>query len=74
MIIDFLKFQNVSCYGLLDVNAVLTPIPTGQYVEVVFLPGFQYVAYRANESSQVQNYIPYFSTILKFLGSHYHSV
>ena len=47
-----LTFQNVSCYGLLDVNTVLTPIPTGQYVQLVYFPGLQYVACRAEESSQ----------------------
>ena len=51
-----LTFQNVSCYGLLDVNTVLTPIPTGQYVQLVYFPGLQYVAYRGGESSQVVNY------------------
>ena len=47
-----LTFQNVSCYGLLDVNTVLPPIPTGQYVQLVYFPGLQYVACRAEESSQ----------------------
>ena len=49
----FITFQNHSCYGLLDVNTILTPIPTGQYVELVYFPGLQYVAYRAGECSQV---------------------
>ena len=47
-----LTFQNVSCYGVLDVNPIQTPIPTGQYVKLVYFPGLQYVACRAEESSQ----------------------
>ena len=45
--------QEASCYGLLDVNSILSPNPTGQYVKVKYYPGFQYVAYRSSDPMQV---------------------
>ena len=32
---------------------IVSPVPTGQWVEVAFYPGYRYVAYRARERSQV---------------------
>ena len=55
--IDVITFKNVSCYGLLDVNSVLSPMHTGEYVQVFYFPGLQYVAYRPKEPSQVLNYL-----------------
>ena len=43
----------MSCYGLLDVNTVLSPSITGQFLEVPYYPGCQYVAYRAVDPMQV---------------------
>ena len=48
-------FQNVSCYGLLDLNTILSPSTTGQYLEVTYYPGYQYVAFRAEDPKQVIN-------------------
>ena len=45
----------MSCYGLLDINTVLSPTLTGQYIDMVYSPGFQYAAYRPSDASQVQN-------------------
>ena len=51
-----ITFQNVSCYGLLDLNTILSPPTTGQYLEVAYYPGYQYVAYRAEDPQQVASY------------------
>ena len=53
--ICFFEFQNCSYYGLLDVNSILSPIKTGEWVELAFRPGFFYAAYKATESCQVND-------------------
>ena len=47
----------ISCYGLLDVNSILNPVLTGQWVEFPFLPGYTYAAYSSKENPQVSFWI-----------------
>ena len=52
-IILSLPFQTSSCYGLLDTSAILSPINTGQYVDLVYYPGYCYAAYKAKDVNKV---------------------
>ena len=54
--VQMFYFQNYSCYGLLDVNPIVTPRKTGQFVDLYFYPGYTYAAYRATENCQVRIY------------------
>ena len=52
-VLQIITFQNVSCYGLLDLKTILSPPTSGQYIELSYYPGYQYVAYRAEDPQQV---------------------
>ena len=52
-VLQIITFQNVSCYGLLDLKTILSPPTSGQYIELAYYPGYQYVAYRAEDPQQV---------------------
>ena len=48
-------FQNkTSYYALLDSQKIISPVFTGFYVEVPYYHGFKYVAFKAQDSSQVE--------------------
>ena len=59
-----IHFQNNSCYGLLDVNYIVSPIKTGQWVDIYYYPGYTYAAYRATENCQVRKVNPSNSSYL----------
>ena len=44
--------QNISCYGLLDIE-VISPVPTGQWLELPYYAGCRYVAYKSSQTNQV---------------------
>ena len=52
-IILLFLFQSTSCYGLLDTSAILSPINTGQYVDLIYYPGYCYAAYKAEDVNKV---------------------
>ena len=56
--------QIISCYGLLDIDVIQSPVPTGQYLELPYYAGSRYVAYRPSQTDQV-NFI-----VLTFLSLH----
>ena len=45
--------QSDACYELLDDQKIVSAVPTGQFQELPFFPGFRYVAYRPAESHKV---------------------
>ena len=45
----------MSCYALLDVESILSPTPTGQWLKLPFFPGYLYAACKTQESHQVDN-------------------
>ena len=48
----------MSCYGLVDAEMILSPVPTGQWIELRYQVGYtyRYVAYKATEMQQVNIY------------------
>ena len=48
--------QSVFCYGLIDSQMILSPVPTGQWIEMPYFAGHIYAAYKAIETKQVNIY------------------
>ena len=53
--LNWIVFQKkYSHYALLDSQKITSPVFTGFYVEVPYYHGFEYVAFKAQDSSQVE--------------------
>ena len=47
-------FQSISCYGLFDREMIVSPVPTGQWIEVVYIPGCRYVGFKGKDVQHQQ--------------------
>ena len=47
-------FQSISCYGLFDEEMIVSPVPTGQWIEVLYTPGCRYVAFKGKKVQHQQ--------------------
>ena len=45
--------KDTSYYGLLDVQSILAPVASGQWMQLPYFPGHYYAAYKASESKEV---------------------
>ena len=50
--------QSISCYGLYDGDMIVSPVPTGEWIEVLYIPGCRYVAFKGKEVKHQQVDIP----------------
>ena len=50
-------FQLASCYGLLSTESISSPLPSGEWMNVYFYPGFRYVAFPARSSEDVRMHL-----------------
>ena len=49
-----LILQSISCYGLFDGEMIVSPVPTGQWIEVLYIPGCRYVAFKGKDFQHQQ--------------------
>ena len=52
-----INFQGISCYGLLDVSSIVSPILTGQWLELDLYPGYTYAAYKGAKNQVVEKFL-----------------
>ena len=53
LVFHCLSLQGPSCYGLLDTEMILHPVPTGDLVCIPYFPSYRYVAYKSEKRMQV---------------------
>ena len=47
-------FQSISCYGLFDGEMIVSPVRTGQWIEVLYFPGCRYVGFKGKDVQHQQ--------------------